>query len=348
MTTARSKLVDLSATRWYHCISRCVRGARLLEDSGGPPGNRKRWIENRLQELNAIFAVSVGGFAALDNHLHVLVRLDPDDAHSWDAREVVERWSLLCPLRGKDGKRLTGTKLEQRIQQLQRDHTWVTERRSRLCSLSWFMKYLKEPLARMANKADNCRGAFFEGRFKSVAILDENALLAVCAYIDLNPVAAGLAPTPEKSLHTSVKMRIDHVRRQGRLDDLQAAGEGSVAGSRAAEALEEALWLVPIEDRRRLDSKREGMLECLPLGSYLMLVEYTGRRLRDGKAVISAEVTDILARLGSTADDWQSRIEQLQGGRLIGNFLASSQDRLQQVAHQLGLTRLVNLCGVPV
>jgi hypothetical protein len=53
---------------------------------------------------------------------------------------------------------------------------------------------------------------------------------------------------------------------------LQAAREGSVAGSSAAADLEEGLWLCPIEDRRRLDSPREGMLERFSLGNYLLSV----------------------------------------------------------------------------
>ena len=76
---------------------------------------------------------------------------------------------------------------------------WVEEARKRLSSLGWFMKCLKEPLSRMANKQDECKGAFFEGRYKSIAILDEEALLTVCAYIDLNPVAAGIVSLPEES-----------------------------------------------------------------------------------------------------------------------------------------------------
>jgi hypothetical protein len=59
--------------------------------------------------------------------------------------------------------------------------------------------------------------------------------------------------------------------------DLKAASQGSVAGSNAAAGLEESHWLCPIEDRRRIDSTREGMLEGLSLGSYLTLVEYSGR-----------------------------------------------------------------------
>ena len=112
------------------------------------------------------------------------------------------------------------------------------------------MKCLKEPLSRLANRQDQTRGTFFEGRFKSVAILDEESLLATCAYIDLNPVAAGIVKVPETSPHTSIKTRVEHVKAQDRASDLKAAERGSVAGSRAAAGLEESLWLCPIEDRR--------------------------------------------------------------------------------------------------
>ena len=107
------------------------------------------------------------------------------------------------------------------------------------------MKCLKEPLSRLANRQDQTRGAFFEGRFKSVAILDEAALLATCAYIDLNPVAAGIAEVPEASAHTSIKQRVEHVKEQGRTEDLKAARAGSVAGSAAAAGLEEGTVALP-------------------------------------------------------------------------------------------------------
>src|SRR4029077_6850457 len=103
---------------------------------------------------------------------------------------------------------------------------------------------------------------------------------ATCAYIDLNPVAAGIAKVPEASDHTSIKERLDHVKAEGRTEDLKAAKSGRVAGAEASAGLEESHWLCPIEDRRRLDSSREGMLEGFSLGSYVMLVDYTGRYLR--------------------------------------------------------------------
>src|SRR5437868_15417265 len=83
-----------------------------------------------------------------------------------------------------------------------------------------------------ANRQDETRGAFFDGRFKSVAILDDEALLTVCAYTDLNPVAAGIAEVSEASEHTSIKQRDDQVQAQGRTDDLSAAcGECGDAGA---------------------------------------------------------------------------------------------------------------------
>src|SRR5882672_2559418 len=103
MTMARSQLVDTSVTRWYHCISRCVRRAFLL---GEGATDRKQWIEDRLRELADVFAVSIGGFSVMDNHLHVLVRLDPDLAANWADEEVVRRWGTLFPPRDKAGQAL--------------------------------------------------------------------------------------------------------------------------------------------------------------------------------------------------------------------------------------------------
>ena len=344
MTIARAKLVDVALTRWYHCISRCVRRASLLGE-GQRAGERKDWIENRLQELDAIFAVSVGGFSIMDNHLHLLLRIDPDTARDWSADEVARRWFRLYPPRGSDRQRLSADKVKLLLAEQVKDAAWVAKTRERLASLSWFMKCLKEPLSRMVNKAEKCSGAFFEGRFKSIAILDEEALLAVCAYIDLNLVAAGISLVPEQSDHTSVKTRVAHVKQQNREEDLQAARQGSVAGSRAAKQLEESLWLIPIEDRRGIDSHREGMLEGFTLGNYLMLVEHTGRMLRKGKASISAELADIFARLGTTAEAWQARMQRLRGSRLFGRFIASSRETLRSIAQRLGVQRLANLCA---
>ena len=185
--------------------------------------------------------------------------------------------------------------------------------RERLQSLSWFMKCLKEPLSRLANREEQTRGAFFEGRFKSVAILDEESLLATCAYIDLNPVAAGIARGSRSERTYVDQERVSSTSRsRGEPRICRPPQAGSVAGSRAAAGLEESLWLCPIEDRRRLDSSREGMLEGFSLGNYLLLVDYTGRLFREGKAAISAELAGIFDRLGSSAESWQARLREAE------------------------------------
>ena len=342
MTMARADLVDVSVTRWYHCVSRCVRRAFLLNEG---PIDRKEWIESRLQELAESFAITVGGFSVMDNHIHSLLHLDLDTGNAWSGEEVVRRWGRLFPPRDKSRKPLpvSETWVEWRL----KDAQWVASARTRLASMSWFMKCLKEPLSRLANKQDLARGAFFERRFKSVAILDEESLLATCTYIDLNPVAGGIVKVPEASPNTSITTRVEHAKANGRTADVKSADHGTIAGSIASAGLEESIWLCPIEDRRNVDSSREGMLERFSLGNYLLLVDFTGRLFRDGKAVISAELTGILERLGSSADRWQTRLEKLKSGRLLDRFFAESRERLREAAAHLGVHHFANLGGCP-
>ena len=212
---------------------------KIVSTASGAWWNRMAWIENRLKELAENFAISVGGLSVMDNHLHLLVRLDPEVTTGWSDEVVVRRWGRLFPPRDRSRQPLPVTKewVEWRL----KDATWVATARTRLQSLSWFMKCLKEPLSRLANRQDNARGAFFEQRFKSVAVLDEESLFATCAYIDINPVAAGIVEVPAASPHTSVTTRVDLVKSQGRTVDLKAAGQGSVPGSAASGGLEETI-----------------------------------------------------------------------------------------------------------
>ena len=297
------------------------------------------WIEERLQELVTIFALDVCGFSIMDNHIHLLLRLDLPRAKAWAADEVVRRWLLLCPPKDRYGKLIvvSAAWLAERA----RDSQWVEERRTRLANLGWFMKSLKENIARRANRDDQCTGHFFEGRYKSIAILDEASLLATCAYIDLNPVAAGLAPTPEASAHTSIKARVDHCAAQGKLETLKTDSRYT-----AKVNVEQGNWLFPIKDRRDQNGNGlAGLMRGISLAGYLHLVDWSSRLIRPGKANLSSTVPEILTRLGIDTESWKETLHRLLGpNKKIGSYFGST-NRLNEVATQRGCKYIKNISG---
>jgi hypothetical protein len=340
MATPRSRIVDEAVTPWYHCTSRCVRRARLC---GQGKEHRKAWIEARLAALVGIFALDCGGFAVMDNHVHVLLRLDSPRAAAWSAEEVARRWSTLHPPRGLADRPLQVP--DSRIAELAADAAWVAERRARLSNLGWFMKCLKEPLARLANQEDGCPGAFWEGRYRSVAVLDEAGLLAVAAYIDLNPLAAGLAATPEAGPHTSLSARVEHARAEGAIEPAPGAGAGAEAESHEPSAPPPpavgpgripALWLLPTDDRSAQPGGRRGLAAGLTLVCYLRLVDGAARLARDGKARLDPDAATILRRLGIDAPSWQETLARhLRAKRPAGSHLGSPA-RLAEAARAHG------------
>lgn len=267
MSQPRKRLVSLDDTPYYHCISRCVRRAFLCGVdplSGFDFSHRRGWIVERMKTLAGVFAIDLCAYAVMNNHYHVVLHIDRQRAHFWSTHDVVERWLTLFsgpPLarRFHDGELLTPAELDA-IEQ------WTETWRRRLHDLSWFMRCLNESIARMANLEDSCSGRFWEGRFRSQALLDERALLACMAYVDLNPIRAGIAKTPEHSVFTSIKQRIDQP------DDA-------------------ALW--------RFRGNAEGE-HGLPfnLRDYLELVDWAGRAVRaDKKGFIPPNSPPILERL---------------------------------------------------
>ncbi|WP_413663089.1 hypothetical protein ACG1BZ_18435 [Microbulbifer sp. CNSA002] len=135
------------------------------------------------------------------------------------------------------------------------------------------MRCLNESIARQANAEDNCTGCFWEGRFKSQASLDERALAACLAYVDLNPIRAGIAKTSEESDYTSIQQRI----------------HTAISG-------EQPKSLMPL-----VGGEHRDMLKGLPfqLDHYLELVDWSGRQLHPKKrGAISENIPPILNRLG--------------------------------------------------
>ena len=153
-----------------------------------------------------MFAIDVAAYAIMSNHHHVVLRVNSDEAHAWNEKEICERWRRLFKLPWSIQQFLTGNHMDPL--ELDQARAQIRIYRERLTSISWFMKCLNTDIARAANREDDCTGRFFEGRFKCQALLDEAALLRCMAYVDLNPVRAGMAATAETATHTSIAHRV--------------------------------------------------------------------------------------------------------------------------------------------
>ena len=213
MPIPRSQQISLESTPYYHCISRCVRRAFLCGNdslTGNSYEHRREWVEDRLLFLTSVYAIDVCAYAVMSNHVHTVLHVDQEKAVNWTTKEVLERWHRLYKGTTFTQQYVRGEELPDYALSLV--SATAETYRSRLIDISWFMKELNEPIARQANFEDGCTGRFWEGRFKSQALLSESALMACMAYVDLNPVRAGIETTPETSAHTSIKKRVTHAK----------------------------------------------------------------------------------------------------------------------------------------
>lgn len=305
MPRPRKTLIAVEETPYYHVVSRCVRRAYLCgvdHDTGENYEHRRAWIEQRIRLLASVFAIDICAYAIMTNHLHIVVKLQPGEASNWSMQDVLRRWTSLHK----------GTLLVQRYlangtlsaAELDAVHSSAAVYRQRLTSLSWFMKCLNEPIARQANREDGCTGHFWEARFTSQALLNEEALLSCMTYVDLNPVRSGIADTPESSDYTSIKERL-----LPSFDLAHAIVEQTQQGH--LQHFEYPLKpLLPFEGAL-VDQLQHGIL--FNLHDYLQLVDYTGRALRLGKVgVISDQLPPILQRLNLSQQGWLARASQFE------------------------------------
>jgi len=135
--------------------------------------HRVEWLHKRVDDLASIFAVQVCDFAVLYDQFDLILRNRPDLAVQLTAEEVAQRWQRLS-LASLDLKPAAGAK---EIEKLVAKRIWIAERRQRLSSISWFMRMLKEPVARAANAEDGVRGHFFNERFESLDLEDAEPIL---------------------------------------------------------------------------------------------------------------------------------------------------------------------------
>lgn len=297
MTQARSKLIPPGHAVFVHVTTRCVRRAWLFGKdrfSNRRYDHRCELIEARVRALAEVFGVGVYAFAWMANHFHLALAVRPDVVRSWSDEEVVDRWQRIycskCEKRSAD-----------RRAEMLADPARMQLIRDRLGSLSWFMKCLNEYISRIANREDQARGHFWEARFKSQVLLDERALLAAMAYVDLNPIRAGIAHNLIGSLHTSIRSRIKSVR----------------ANPELANARLMPIW-----------GSAAPTMPPLTVAEYIELVDDTGRQTRkDKRGAIAAAEPRALQVLGVDQDHWARKVKGVGSGfwRVVGTIDAIEQ-----------------------
>lgn len=337
MPKPRKALVSLEATPYYHCVSRCVRRAFLCgEDSvtGKSFEHRRQWIETRLFSLTKIFALDICAYAVMSNHYHVVLHVDRELAVSWSMLEVIEHWHNLFNGTVITHKHLNGEEMSRA--ELDVAYQLAELWRKRLMDISWFMRCLNEGIARESNKEDGCTGRFWEGRFKSQALLDEKALAACMAYVDLNPIRAGMAKTPEQSEFTSVQQRTRKAQFAHAANHPQQRPRGSARDDWSSNG--QPSQLLPF-----VGNPREDTPKGLPfrLTDYLELVDWTGRIIREDKrGAIPDHLPPILERLDIDPKHWLYMTQHFES-KFKG--LVGSVFKLKQACQKLGYQRTTSL-----
>ncbi|NRA52655.1 MAG: transposase [Gammaproteobacteria bacterium] len=320
MTRARHSQIDLTATSFYHVINRCVRRSYLCGDdnvSGKNFDHRRQWLVDRFTTLSDVFSINIAAYAVMSNHYHLVLQVDKFTAETWSMDEVIDRWYRLFNGHLLVDRYLTEDKISpahfNAVKKL------VELWRARLYDISWFMKCLNEHIARQANKEDKCTGRFWEGRFKSQALLDDIALLSCMAYVDLNPIRAGISSNISQSDFTSIQKRIaqykSHQKQQTKHNhDITVAAQPKTllpfAGTDHTKA-------IPFNYR-----------------DYFELVDWSGRHVAPNKSsYINLEEPTLLTTLGIDEDDFITAVKHFR--RQYGSF-AGSTEHLRDFAHSHG------------
>ncbi|EGT3625094.1 transposase [Morganella morganii] len=307
MTSARRQLIDANATPFYHVINRCVRRAFLCgEDklTGRSYEHRRGWIVDKIKALSAIFCIDICAYAVMSNHYHLVLKIDVEKAKSLTPKDIINRWSQITKGHAIATKYMNGDALiDGEVMLLD---GLLAEWHERLSSISWFMRCLNEEIARKANREDECKGAFWEGRFKSQALLDEQALLACMMYVDLNPIRAGIADSLQSSDFTSIQERINSLDPQD--DDFDSLSTLAQSANKRPQIIH--LSLAKFDGSTHL-SQQSGI--PFHFADYLELIDWTGRAIRlDKKGYLDNQRPKLLNELGIAPDAWLTSAKEFR------------------------------------
>jgi len=177
----------------YHCVSR-VAGRDFLF------GDEEREQFTRLMRLYEAFCgLRVLSHCVMSNHFHILVEVPPKMDESLSDEALVERLGLIY---SKDYVAMVQMHLRELAESTTaKGMEAYAELRAKFTGRMWdlgqFMKILKQRFTRWYNAKHGRCGTLWEARYKSVLVEDGHAARVMAAYIDLNPVRAGMVSDPK-------------------------------------------------------------------------------------------------------------------------------------------------------
>ena len=341
MRRKRTEIANAEVINTLHITQRCVRQEYFLDDNQRVKGRYKQRrvaIFQRLVHLASAFAIDVLRVSFMSNHIHLNLRNRPDIVSTWSDYEVVRRWLKICPgycQAHVDYHEYQPTPpTEEDIVRELNDKKRVKELRRRLSDISTFMWSFNNYSSKLFNLMDGVGGCFWESRYKVQALLDSEALLICGLYIDLNPIRAGIANTPEDSKFTSAYWQIETLKFLAEYPNADPAKRPDA-------------FLAPIQVTSDEASRTSSSTGCrasdfgfldMSSAEYLILLDLVGRIAREDKVgIIPPELPPIFERLKI---EFEAVVELVKGYENLFRTFVGTSESIKVKTRELGAKRL--------
>jgi hypothetical protein len=291
----------------FHIISRTVGGDIRLNDQ------EKEYYLKLLERFASGFFVKIHTFCVMSTHTHILATGMELDAKEASKQELLRRYKLIYP---KASEPPPG-RYEPNGEIIRDEDGGIERLRERLGSISRFVQELKQTFSRWYNKTHNRKGYLWNDRFKGVIINHGEAQLMCSAYIDLNPVRAGIVERPEDYRWCSMGLRVRNLKRAKKLLTFFSVSEDDD-------------W-----SDTDLIAKLKSTKPMNPMAWYREFVYLSGGIAREGKAGIPGDIIDEVVsyhgKLG-LRDCFRYRVRNISEGLAIGSyrFIADFQKKCQR------------------